>query len=333
MRQSEVLIRFSKLTDSQKERIRREVDDFISMNEELSGQRPKRCPKCRSEYKLIGHGRQISNQKPRYTCVSCGHTSVYDSGTIFSNLKISKDEFIEICMDTLNLVPIKETAARLDRSVPTVHMNRHKFLAVLEEILEAEAALLSGTVEIDETYELESTKGTTPTNRKARHRGEPSKFRGISHEQVCIVTTTDRNGHEIFKAVGFGKPTTESITETFEKHIRKKSVIYSDGIFAYDRLSSNTKSKLVQLIGHDSYNTVEHLNTVNYIHKMIQETFEYYRGIATKYMNRYMALFVLRRRFQDMDDNEMADLLIRRLRLFPCHITRKSLKTSHLFAV
>lgn len=333
MRQSEVLIRFSKLTESQKERIRREVDDFIAMNEELTGQKPTRCPKCRSEYKLISHGRQISNQKPRFTCAKCGHTSVYDSGTIFSNLKISKDEFIEICMDTLNLVPIKETAARLDRSIPTVHMNRHKFLAVLEEILDAETALLSGTVEIDETYELESTKGKTPPNRKARRRGEPSKYRGISHEQVCIVTTTDRNGHEIFKAVGFGKPTTKSITDTFEKHISKKSIIYSDGIFVYDQLSRNTESKLIQLVGHETYNSVEHLNTVNNIHKMIQDTFEYYRGIATKYMNRYMSLFVMKRRFQDMDSNEMVDLLIRRLRSFPCHMTRNSLKTSHLFAV
>lgn len=333
MRQSEVLVRFSKLTESQKERIHREVDDFIAMNEALSGQRPECCPKCKSEYKLIGHGKQKSNQKPRFTCADCGQTFTYDSGTIFSNLKISKDEFIEICLDTLSLVPIKETAARLNRSVPTVHMNRHKFLAVLEEILDAEAALLSGTVEIDETYELESTKGKTPPNRKARRRGEPSKFRGISHEQVCIVTTTDRNGHEIFKAVGFGKPTTESITDTFGKHIRKKSVIYSDGIFIYDQLSRNTESKLIQLVGHESYNMVEHLNTVNYIHKMIQDTFKYYRGIATKYMNRYMALFVMKRRFQDMDDNEMADLLIRRLRTFQCHITRKSLKTSHVFPV
>jgi hypothetical protein len=58
-----------------------------------------------------------------------------------SNLKISKDEFIEICLDTLTLVPIRKTAARLNRSVPTVHMNRHKFLAVLEEVLDEENTL------------------------------------------------------------------------------------------------------------------------------------------------------------------------------------------------
>ncbi len=122
MRQSEVLVRFSKLSESQKERICREIDDFIALNQELSLQKPEQCPKCHGKYKLIGHGKQESNQKPRFTCTSCGHTFVYDSGSIFSNLKISKNEFIEICLDTLNLVPIKETAARLNRSVPTVHM-------------------------------------------------------------------------------------------------------------------------------------------------------------------------------------------------------------------
>ncbi len=211
-------------------------------------------------------------------------------------------------------------------------MNRHKFLSVLEDILDTEATVLSGTVEIDETYELESMKGKKHLERKARQRGEPSNFRGISHEQVCIVTTTDRNGHEIFKAAGFGRPTTERITEIFCKRIGKSSVMYADGTACYNELARKTGSKLVQLIGEVSYNAVEHLNTVNYIHKMIKDTFSYYRGIATRYMNRYMAMFVLRREFQDMDNNEKAELLIRRLRTFPCSITRKSLRTSHLLA-
>lgn len=76
---------------------------------------------------------------------------------------------------------------------------------------------LSGTIEIDETFELESQKGCRKIQRKARKRGGPSSYRGLSHEQVCIVTTTDRNGHEIFKAVGYGKPTKNSILENFLK--------------------------------------------------------------------------------------------------------------------
>ena len=331
MRQSEVLEKYAKLSNSQKERIQREIDDYLTMNANLAEEKPEVCPKCGGSYKMYLHGHQKG--KRRFTCCGCGRTFTYDSCTIMSNLKISKDEFIEICLDTLNLVPIMKTAARLNRSVPTVHMNRHKFLTILERLLDEENTLLSGTVEIDETYELESTKGTPPKNRKARKRGEPSHFRGISHEQVCIVTTTDRNAHEIFKAVGFGKPTKESINETFQKHIIKKSVIYSDGAFSYDELSKNCESKLVQLYDFASYNTVEHLNTVNSIHAVIKNSFRFYRGIATKYINRYMALFVFRRRFSDMDNNEMAELLIRSIKKYHCRITRASLRKSHLFAV
>ena len=221
MRQSEVLKKFSQLTDSQKELIGREVDDYLALNKSLSEEKPTLCPKCGQPHKMISHGHQ-KNGKHRYTCSGCGRTMTYDSCTIMSNLKISKDEFIEICRDTLNLVPIAQTAAKLDLSIPTVHYNRHKFLAVLEDILKAETALLSGTVEIDETYELESSKGTPPENRKPRKRGEPSHLRGISHEQVCIVTTTDRNGHELFQAVGYGKPTSDCVTETFGSHILSK---------------------------------------------------------------------------------------------------------------
>jgi len=329
MRQSEVLKKFSMLTESQKSRIRREVDNLLSMNASLSEGKPDRCPKWQGSFKMISHGQQ--NGKRRFICKGCHSAVTYDSHTIMSNLKISKDEFIEICRDTLDMVPIARTATRLDRSVPTVHLNRHKCPAVLEEMLEDKNFLLAGTVEIDETYELESTKGISPQDRESRKRGKASSLRGISHEQVCIVTATERNGHEIFKAAGFGKPPSESITSGFGSRIKCKSVIYSDGVFSYDRLSSNTGCKLVQLYDYGMYNIVEHLNTVNSIHKTIKDAFSFYRGIATKYMNRYMSLFVFIRRFMQMDGNEKIELLIRRMKTFHCTITRKSLRNTHLF--
>ena len=86
---------------------------------------------------------------------------------ITSFLKIDVDEFIEICIDTLTMVPIHKTAARL---------NHHKFLSMLEKYLESEKIQLSGTIECDETYVLESSKGSSLKHRKAHHRGEPSKI-------------------------------------------------------------------------------------------------------------------------------------------------------------
>ena len=96
---------------------------------------------------------------------------------ITSFLKIDVDEFVEICIDTLTMVPIHKTTARLNRS---------KFLSMLEKYLESEKIQLSGTIECDETYVLESSSGSSLNHRKVHHRGEPSRFRGISHEQICV---------------------------------------------------------------------------------------------------------------------------------------------------
>ena len=134
---------------------------------------------------------------------------------------------------------------------------------------------LSGTCELDEKYILESSKGVKTANRKARHRGEPSRLRGISHEQIRIVTTTDRTGHEV-------------------------------------------------------YNKVAHLNTVNSIHSMIEEKIRFYRGVSTKYLNRYCSLFVVMRRLCTLNKSELMDELLKKIKWAHISIHRNSLKKKYI---
>ena len=251
---------------------------------------------------------------------------------ITSFLKIDVDEFIEICIDTLTMVPIHKTAERLNRSIKRVFQNRHKFLSMLEKYLESEKIQLSGTIECDETYVLESSKGSSLKHRKARHRGEPSKFRGISHEQICIITITDRNAHKIFLAVGQSRPTKDIIQDTFKNNITQRSIIHPDGTGCYNSLAECKKCKVVvHLKGHQSYNQVEHLNVVNHIHSVIKNKPAQYRGVATKYINRYTALFVCMRRFMEMDINELYEKLVWMIR-YPFVITTKALRNHNLFS-
>ncbi|MDX8419799.1 hypothetical protein MOZ60_06785 [Stecheria sp. CLA-KB-P133] len=74
-------------------------------------------------------------------------------------------------METLDMVPIRKNAERLDVSVQCVFNNRYTFLSLLEEIFGKEKELMTGTIEGGETYVLESMKGSIPENRKSRHRG------------------------------------------------------------------------------------------------------------------------------------------------------------------
>ena len=55
-------------------------------------------------------------------------------------------------------------------------------------------------------------------------------------------------------------------------------------------LESKNCTKKV-LISHESYDKFIHLNTVNSFHKLIEERLQKYRGMASKYINRYNALF------------------------------------------
>lgn len=331
MKQSELLKAISTLTPYQRRKLEMFVVDALLLNEKDQNIKPQVCPYCHKPSHMIKKG--FSSGKQRFLCKECNHVFTYNSHTITSYSKIDRSMFLKIVQDTLAFVPIKKTAADLDLSIPCVFENRHKFLCALEELLDSENQILSGTIEIDETFELKSNKGTRNISRKARKRGEPSKYRGISHEQICIVTTTDRNGHEIFKMVGFGKPTTKSILKYFSKSLAKKSTLYTDGAFCYDKLAQDTQCTLVQLKDHNAYNQVEHINTVNYIHSFIKRQLAQYRGIATKYINRYLSLFVFTRRFQEMDDNEIMEIISRKLKRLHSTITRESLKTSHLVTI
>ena len=62
-------------------------------------------------------------------------------------------------METLDVVPIRKRAERLDVFVQCVFNNRHKLLGLLEEIFGKEKELMTGTIEDDESYVLESNEG------------------------------------------------------------------------------------------------------------------------------------------------------------------------------
>ena len=59
---------------------------------------------------------------------------------------------------------------------------------------------------------------------------------------------------------------------------------------------------------------------------MIKKVYAFYRGVASYYLDRYLALFVFMRRFLDMDDNEITELIVRKLKGVRYNVTREKLK-------
>lgn len=82
MHETELITNFNKLTQSQQNRIQREIIDFCNLNDCLDDNKPYQCPYCHKKTKMIKKG--FARGKQRYLCMECKHKFTYDSHMITS---------------------------------------------------------------------------------------------------------------------------------------------------------------------------------------------------------------------------------------------------------
>jgi len=289
MARNELIAMLSKLEEHQITQLQEQAERFVHINAELHDTKPQSCPFCKSTTaRFIKKG--FSGRKQRYQCVECGKKFTYDAGkiTAFSHQTESAWEiFIE---DTLSFCSIDKCAEHIGVCHATAFYMRQKLLAFLEDVI-CQSAMLDGMIEADETYVQESQKGKLVTHRKARKHGESATKRGLSSEQLCICVASDREGHLTANCVNRAKPSSDNIENAIGEKISEGCVFQCDGATAYNRLIANKNCIQVVLKGHAEYGKVYHLNTVNGLHNRLKELFRRYRGVSSKYLNRYLALF------------------------------------------
>jgi hypothetical protein len=160
---------------------------------------------------------------------------------------------------------------------------RHKILFLLEQELAASPVMLDGVCEDDETYVLESEKGhkfAADHYRKPRKRGGKASKRGLSSEQVCICASVNADRKCLAKSVNRATPSKAELERVFSDRILDDTVILCDGNKNYDVFEGRCT------VAH-----VKHPNKVNGFHSFMNERLRTSRGVATKYQNRYNALF------------------------------------------
>ena len=83
---------------------------------------------------------------------------------------------------------------------------------------------------------------------------------------------------------------------------------------AYTRMLQEKQCKRTILKSYKEYDTVNHLNNVNSFHNEIEKQYEIYRGVASKYINRYTALFCIQREVQGMVAQEILVYVLKKLK-------------------
>ena len=98
--------------------------------------------------------------KQRYQCKECLCTFSETTHTIRENSHAYSEDWEIVIADTLNGEPLDNTANKINMSHMTVFNMRHKVLLAIVKYLENSPIVLKEIAELDETYVLESRKGS-----------------------------------------------------------------------------------------------------------------------------------------------------------------------------
>lgn len=245
----------------------------------------RRCPHCAVEGAVI---RGRSNGLKRYCCKGCGRTFNALTGTALARLR-KKELWAAFAEGLGEGDTVKGAAERCGVAGSTSFRWRHRFLAAVK----AGSIKLKGIVEADETYVLTSRKGARKLDRKPRKRGGVAKKRGLSKEQVPILVAADRSG-TTFTAV-LPDTTAATIRPHLETAIEPDALLVTDGAPFFPpcaRALGLTHEPLDRKAGERRRGEL-HLNTVNSRHERLKTFLRGRRGVATKYLDSYLAWYHL----------------------------------------
>ncbi len=248
------------------------------------------CPHCEKEASgVVRYGFKDGVQ--RYKCKSCGKTFVSTTNTSLESSGYGEAVWKQVIRYTVGGESLDKMAEGLGFSHATAFNLRHKLLSALEIHEENVPTVLEGVCEVDDTYVLESVKGTKIPegyHREPRKHGAKATRRGISGEQVSIMAGVTRDGRVYTKTANRSIPSKTDVAEIFDGHIGKKTLILCDGAKGFGALAEVAEVSNVKNNPETFYN----INSVNGYHSFVKNRHNnIYHGVATKYLNRYNALF------------------------------------------
>jgi len=262
------------------------LDRIVALIAEIRGPQ-RRCPRCDCT-RCHRHGQ--ANDLQRYRCCACGRTFNDLTGTPLARLR-HKGKWLEYLAALLDSLPVRKAAGRLGVHRNTTFRWRHRFL---EWVKLDRPARLSGIVEADETFLLESQKGSRKLDRPARKRGGRARLRGISRELDCILVARDREGRTFDAVTGRGALSTSQLTQHLLPRLGPQALLVTDANAAYRAFASRHG------IAHQAVNaraggrlrqTVEgaiHVQNVNAYHSRFKQWLMWFRGVASRYLSNYL---------------------------------------------
>jgi transposase-like protein len=242
------------------------------------------CPHCDADT-ICRWGR--AGGKPRYRCKSCLKTFNPLTGTPLSGLHY-RDRWRDQAQALIAGETIAQAAKRCKVDYSTAFRWRHRFLSALNL---DKPPRLSGIVEADETFILESFKGRRAgLPRASRKRGSKAAKRGLSAEQIPVIVARDRSGATIDAVLP--RLDAASITAALGHAIVRPAQLCCDGGTAIKAFARRARVKFHVLPAPGSPRPEApelHINNVNAYHGRLKEWMRRFHGVATANLPNYLS--------------------------------------------
>jgi transposase-like protein len=240
------------------------------------------CPHCGSH--CIGKW-GIAKGLRRFRCKECKRTFNALTGTPLAHLRMKErwGQFAE-CLQESKTVRGSAEECGVHRN--TTFRWRHRFLAWINE---NKPLSLHGVVEADETFFLESQKGSRHLNRKPRKRGGRASKRGRSKEQICVLVARDRSGQttdHILPAFN-----AEVVDELLGPAIDPDAMLCTDGANVYATFADK-RGLLHEAVNLSAGERIRaktiHLQNVNGYHSRLKGWIARFHGVSTRWLPNYL---------------------------------------------
>jgi transposase-like protein len=265
-----------------RERIATFVDpaECLALIEQAAQGRP--CPHCHCSHQ---HRCGSANGLQRFRCRGCRRTHNALTGTPLARLR-QREHWLRFLQCVLESRTVRDSALVTGVHRTTSFRWRHRFVAAAARDRPTD---LSGIVEVDETYRLESQKGSRHLDRPPRRRGGVASRRGINREHDCLLIARDRTGKTLDFVTGRGPVNASQLHVHLGPVLHNQILLISDGANAYRCFAreAHITHKAVNVAAGGRVRGAIHIQNVNAWHSRFKSWLVRFRGVASRYLANY----------------------------------------------
>jgi transposase-like protein len=207
------------------------------------------------------------------------------TGTPLARLR-KKERWLPYLQCVLESRTVRDAAQVVGVHRTTSFRWRHRFVP---GAMRDRPKTLTTIVEADETYRLESQKGSRNLTRRPRKRGGVATRRGIDKEHDCLLVARDRSGQTLDFHTGRGQVTVAHLHKCLKPVLPVDVLLISDSAMAYRHFAEQAG------ITHEAVNVQAgirargaiHIQNVNSWHSRFKGWLVRFRGVASRYLINY----------------------------------------------